>query len=272
MRLLILYFSGTGNTHYIGKYMMEKLSPEMEVQMTPVEAMAKILFETFDAMVFGFPVYAGGCPPFLEEKLKKIRIKEPIVSFTYCTRAIFSGDALRVTGGLLRDAGFVPRGTLEIKMPVTDGLAFMGKESKTVKKIEGLDFTKMPEVDAFIEDIRFKLSEKKQADSGLSSSPMKVLIGKTMGALYGGFENSLRTKFHADENCILCGKCERVCPMHNIKVDDRVHFGDSCVLCMRCIHQCPKEAVQIGKHTAGKFRWDGPDGSFKPIEKTVRNY
>lgn len=34
--------------------------------------------------------------------------------------------------------------------------------------------------------------------------------------------------FHATEACIACKKCEKACPVNNIKVTDRPVWGDNC--------------------------------------------
>jgi hypothetical protein len=31
-------------------------------------------------------------------------------------------------------------------------------------------------------------------------------------------------------------------------------------------HQCTLAAIRIGKETAGKMRWKGPDGDYNPLE------
>ena len=60
-------------------------------------------------------------------------------------------------------------------------------------------------------------------------------------------EDWLKKRFWANNDCIKCLKCEKICPSKNIKVNEKVSFGSNCYLCLRCLHQCPKEAIQIGK-------------------------
>lgn len=50
--------------------------------------------------------------------------------------------------------------------------------------------------------------------------------------------------FSADENCIGCGICTKVCPYGNISIrNGKPQFGDHCLGCYACIHNCPKAAI-----------------------------
>ncbi|WRK52481.1 EFR1 family ferrodoxin [Coprobacillaceae bacterium CR2/5/TPMF4] len=52
----------------------------------------------------------------------------------------------------------------------------------------------------------------------------------------------------ADDKCIGCGICTRVCPMDNIKVENNhAIIGDNCITCLACFHWCPKEAIYMSK-------------------------
>ena len=54
--------------------------------------------------------------------------------------------------------------------------------------------------------------------------------------------------FKVNENkCVSCGKCEKNCPVGNIRVEDgKFRFGKRCVGCMRCSFLCPTDAFFIG--------------------------
>lgn len=49
-----------------------------------------------------------------------------------------------------------------------------------------------------------------------------------------------------EEKCTGCGKCEKLCPMNNIKVvDKKVVENKQCTMCYRCINNCPKQAMTL---------------------------
>lgn len=131
----------------------------------------------------------------------------------------------------------------------------------------------MIEVDKMIEEVESILDcyseEKKENEPmDLTIKTPNIIATKILKAGLNLGEGWLKKKFRADESCIKCKKCEKICPMENIKVDDTgVNFSDKCVVCMRCLHQCPKESIQIGKSTVGKFRWKGPLGDYNPLRE-----
>ena len=71
-------------------------------------------------------------------------------------------------------------------------------------------------------------------------------------------------KFRVEENCIGCGKCERVCPLGNIRMEKGLpRWGENCTHCMACINFCPKDAIQYGSGSIGKVRYRGPEQTLK---------
>jgi ferredoxin len=60
----------------------------------------------------------------------------------------------------------------------------------------------------------------------------------------------------ANDNCIMCGTCAKVCPMGNIRYAGKaVVFGDKCISCCACVQYCPKEAINFGKITEKRERY-----------------
>lgn len=59
-----------------------------------------------------------------------------------------------------------------------------------------------------------------------------------------GYYSMLRIKCDT-ENCISCGKCQKVCPM-NVDMTDNARSrknGTECILCMTCVSACPKHCL-----------------------------
>lgn len=65
--------------------------------------------------------------------------------------------------------------------------------------------------------------------------------------------------FTVSDACISCEKCAKGCPVHGIKIENGkpVWTGD-CTHCMACICGCPVSAIEYGKTSLGKPRYQCP--------------
>lgn len=275
MQILVLYFSGTGNTEYVARYIAKHLdSVNDKITIKPIETFKKERISDYDILFFGFPVYACDLPLFIKKALENMTVTTTRIVFLFCTKAFFSGTAMQNALNIFRKRGYYPMAYADINMPGSDGLAFLKKDSKTVRKIKKRDFSKIKEIDQLIktsknviEDLRKSSVNLDQRHLNERANLLKYLSSQFLGFIFHIAERKMKKKFWADEHCIGCLKCEKICPAENIKVENKsVIFGENCYLCMRCLHQCPMEAIQIGKKTVGKYRWKGPLDDYKPLK------
>ena len=62
--------------------------------------------------------------------------------------------------------------------------------------------------------------------------------------------------FRSTEKCIGCGRCKNICPMQNIKLENkRPHWGNDCANCLACYHICPKNCIEYGRFSKGKGQY-----------------
>ena len=77
--------------------------------------------------------------------------------------------------------------------------------------------------------------------------------------------------FFADDDCISCGLCTKVCPCHNIELKDgKPVFKHQCSQCMSCIVFCPKQALNAPVNkpkTKKRKKYHNPYISAKDIMK-----
>lgn len=279
VRLLILYFSGTGNTHYVAQYIMQKLKEKtkclpIEIQIRSVEQVSAEEVFGFDILVIGFPVYKCDSPPFFRKYLDRLPQVEGKGVFVFCTMGAFAGNAPRRNLKRLIAKGYIPLGNTCVGMPGSDGLTFMQKKSWLVRQAQRKNYNELKTADRFVhrmESVLCGIASGKPIESYRSELPLSIsglLFDWFWMLLYQIFGNYIKRKFWVNEYCNGCGFCVKICPAQNIKLDNaRASFLDHCYLCMRCIHQCPREAVQIGQATVGKFRWRGPKGDFNPLKQ-----
>lgn len=275
MKVLILYFSGTGNTQFIAEEIYRGLiNNNVNTDIASVEDFKPEDTKKFDIVLFGFPVYACDMPQFLEEYFDRISVPNMKGIYLFSTLGFYGGDSLRKVGKRLTTKGCIVLGGQEIRMPGSDGLAFVKKDSKFAAKALSRDYSKIAEIEkvvAFISSINKDVNDRDNNQDinsygyGLKLKITTKLIDPLFYLILRPMEKIIKRKLRADSKCVRCGICEKVCPSKNIIVtEEGVKFSNKCYVCLRCVHQCPKESIQIGKMTVNKFRWKGPNGEFNP--------
>lgn len=274
MKALIFYFSGTGNTEYAAKYLQKRLANlSVDSDLGSIENILPKDCAEFDLLIIGFPVFAGASPEFFQQFVNSLPAVNQKGVFVFCTRAMFTGQAIADVYDQLSFKGYIPLGHKIIGMPGSDGLPFMNKNSKYVQRALKKDYSNLSEIDTFADRIAHVINEinqGKSVDSMRRQPPKELpLLSRVFQLLwdlgYRFAEKKIKPKFWVDEKCIGCQLCIKQCPSKNISMKNgSITFNTHCYMCMRCINRCPREAIQIGKGTINKFRWKGPMGDFKP--------
>jgi len=272
MNVLILYFSGTGNT----KFIAERIGAELRERGHPTESRSVERFDpgemdSYDFLVFGYPVYGYDMPDFLKGYVKRASLPKTRGVFLYSTLGYNGGNALRRAAELFEDNGFLVVGSTEFSMPGNDGLILMEKTSRAAREVLATDYGDLEEFNQAIREIGERIEELKEGgirEENVVLPERKLiylLVTPLMKVLFRLLKRIFVKRFRADEDCINCGICEEICPANNISLEEgEVHFGNDCYLCLRCVNQCPVEAIQITRYTEGKFRFKGPTGDYLP--------
>lgn len=279
MQVLVLYFSGTGNTEFIAERITEYLKAKnCNFDLCSVENFNPSELKFYDFLIFGFPIYAHDLPSFLKDYIKKLSLPKNRGVILYSTAGKNGGNAIRNSAKLFAELNFIPVFTREFKMPANDSLLAEEKNSKKVKQIINTDFTKIEILNKAAAEIAEKAkyySKKDLASENIKLPKRKLLatfIDPTIKLTFKLLKKWLASKFRTDEKCTLCGHCEKICPADNIVIqNEEVKFSDKCYLCLRCVNQCPEEAIQISKLTKGNFRYQGPAGDYGDYIKKIEN-
>ena len=238
MNIVMIYFSGTGNSKYIVDYLGNKLKENNHnVKIYNIEQNPIIPIDT-DLLVIGGPIYAGNVPEKLIRWVLRNVPESSANSIVYSTSAgLINANGVDSLAKKLSKKGYNILAKETYLMPRN---FYFGKYPKNTKD----------EVDKMLEDVNRQLDElvDKICLDTLSSKEFenKGVLGKDLLAeTFSVMSRFMGKSFSVDDNCIKCGICVKNCPENNINFDKdkNIRFSNKCMLCCRCIHNCPKNAI-----------------------------
>lgn len=247
---MILYFSGTGNSEYAAKRIARAVGDEAVNLFDKIKKGDFSPIYSEKSFIIVTPTYAWRIPHIVSEWLEKTELTGNKNVYFVMTCGGEIGNAGKYLEALCAEKSLLYRGVAGIKMPENYVAMFsVPSRDEAMKTIENAESV----IDGVIDIIK----------SGGNFAQSKISFA---GKMYSGIVNSLfypmfvhSKKFYADDKCISCGKCVKLCPLENIKMENgRPVWGDNCTHCMACICRCPKEAIEYGDISKGKPRYVCP--------------
>lgn len=238
MKINIIYFSGTGNTKYVGDYLGKKLSNgDNEVKINSIDKNPKIDEDT-ELLILGGPIYAGNVPEKMIRWVLRNVPNKNIDCIVYSTSAgLKNANGVISLAKKLEKKGYNILSKDTYVMP--RNFYFGSYEKNTDKEIKDM----VEEVDKKMDALIDKINEK-------SLTPLekytKGVLGKDLLAeTFSVMARFMGKNFSVDDTCVKCGLCVKNCPENNIVFNDNknIKFLNKCMLCTRCIHNCPKNAI-----------------------------
>lgn len=247
---MILYFSGTGNSEYVAKKIAEELGDDMLNLFDKIRGHDYSISHSDRPWVIVSPTYAWQIPRLLYDWLSRTELKgnRDIYFVMTCGGGIGNADAyvkkLSVSKGL-HYLGCTP-----VVMPENYIAMFQTPEREEALKI-------IEEAEETIKNISLTI-ENGTSFSELSITWKDKLSSGIVNSIYYPLLVHAR-KFYTTDACVSCGKCEKMCPLGNIHLEQgKPVWGNQCTHCMACICRCPKEAIEYGKHSKGLPRYTCP--------------
>ena len=255
--ILIIYFSGAGNTKIVVDEITKLLKVEsFNVEVIPVENIELIKNIDFSNKILGigFPIYGGSYQQILFDKaIECIDTRgKKIPAFLFCTYAGFS-VGMGILARKLKDKKIFTIMKKGFKCPSSGWGMFVPEKLYKISSMGKFDKNLFIDVKRFVEEVTKRITkfEKKPFDkSGLTIPMLRFLVKLTEK-----WENrSLFNNLTIDkEKCNECGLCVKKCPTGNIvKKGNRIEIvnKDHCLFCQRCITSCPTGAIFWGSNKA----------------------
>ena len=235
-----IYFSGTGNSRYVAELFINEYDKAAKAFSIEHDNVIKAV-KNEDMLVFAYPVQYSTVPKILRDFIidhKELWKNKKV--FVIATMGLFSGDGAGILGRLLQKCGAEILGGLHLKMPDSIG------DEKVLKRPLEKNKELVTKAEQKIRKSVNLLKSGKPTQEGIGI--LYRISGFFGQRLYFGHKTkNYSDKLRVDEDkCIGCGKCEKLCPMNNIKiVGKKVAQNNRCTMCYRCINNCPKQAMTL---------------------------
>lgn len=272
MKILLIYFSGTGNTKRIAELYKSAFAAngaQVDEVELPTEGALPDVTE-YDLIGFGYPIHSFNAPKLLLKACKllpKRNKKKDGVKNAFIFKS--SGEPVRMSDvsslkmrKILKRRGYVVNNEYQYVMPYN--IIFR----HTDQEVYRMWTVAQQLVPADVAEIL----------RGEKHLPRKMFMGGFLAWIlrcehWGAHVNGKLYK--ANKDCIKCGKCEKLCPVHNIHIkqkgkNKKVKFGCKCIMCMRCVQDCPKAAINLGLFNGwkvnGAYSFEQPTQPAQPTK------
>ena len=236
--MLMLYFSGTGNS----KYVAELFAAHMDAACHSIEEeieFSRVISDS-ETIAFCYPIYVSRVPEMMRNfvyKYKNVLKGKRVIIF--CTQVFFSGDGARAFAALF------PKGHIDVRY------AEHFLMPNNISNLFFLPPTKEERAKIYAEKVQLKMERvcediKNGRIKRRGFSVGSRIIGAMQAVFLRPTEKLAKRKIFIHKDCNLCGLCVKVCPTKNLLLaEGRITHQHRCTMCYRCVNDCPKKAISI---------------------------
>ena len=248
--MIILYFSGTGNTKYLSEHFAEIM------KSTSYSIEDNVDFEGLisrnETIAFCYPIYGSCVPEIMRDFVlkHKVYLKEKNL-IIFSTQMLFSGDGARVFTELIEDIDVNIIYAEHFNMP-NNICNFFLLPVKTREKARRV----LEKADRKLVKTCNHIKSGKVNKRGFNI--FSAYVGLLSQRMYFRIiEKKAKKDVRISPNCNSCGKCVKVCPRKNLEIhDNKINQKGKCTLCYRCVNICPQKAITVLLHTGVKKQYN----------------
>ena len=244
---MVLYFTGTGNSRHIAERIAHALNDTLISLNDRIKSGDITPLAVNGRLVLVMPTYAWRIPRIVRDHLLRTELRGARETWFVMDCGGEIGDADKYIRQLCSRKSFDYMGVKQIVMP-ENYVAMFGvpNDEQAARIIEKAQ----PDIADASETIK---AEKKFAQTRRNAYD-KLMSDIVNPVFYKFFVKA--DAFTANDKCIGCGKCAKMCPLNNIELkNSKPVWGKNCTHCMACICLCPTEAIEYGKKSVGKPRY-----------------
>lgn len=238
-KLLILYFSGVGNTKYVAEHMYIEIKKRCVVDIKSIEKIDMHFdFSQYDKIVIGTSTYHSEPAKPMRDFLEAIdSLKNPIPAFIFATYGLYPENVLKILAELCIAKNIMVIKYSGYRCSATDGILLVPQIKYIANKEKNINEKIKKDINEFEIEKSMNCNIPRYKWYSLLNYPNKWI----------GQHFHFRIFLHK-EFCTKCNKCVIQCPVGAVKTDYLrypVVDRQKCINCYRCIHNCSELALSL---------------------------
>ena len=248
---MIVYFTGTGNSRYCAQMLASHLDDELVDSFPFIRNGIAAKLRSDRPWVFVSPTYAWRVPHIFADFIRSGTFSGSRNAYFVMTCGDGTGNAAVFNQALCKEKGLIYKGTFPVVMPENYiALYDAPEQAEAIKIVDAAALWLKSGIPCIRDNRNFPVSRAGTVDR-LKSGVINV-------AFYRFIVKA--NKFIVSDACVGCGKCAESCVLHNIELrGGKPVWGGRCTHCMACICTCPASAIEYGKASIGKPRYQCPE-------------
>lgn len=247
---MIVYYTGTGNSRYAAESLASATGDALVDAGPYIQSGKAAALTSEKPWVFVSPTYGWRVPRIFREFIERGTFSGSREAYFVMTCGSEIGNAGAYLQKLCAEKEFVFRGVQEVVMPENYvAMFYVPGEAESAEIRSSADRTLAQTADFMCAGKNFPHHAAALIDRVRSTVVNPVFYAVCVKS----------RAFTVSDTCIGCGKCAKGCPVNGIEMKNgKPVWTGACTHCMACICGCPAAAIEYGRQSLGKPRYQCP--------------